>query len=218
MGNHVLLLESRNDLPVVRRDELIEVPLGDHRAVVVGHVFGDRGEGRNADLLDLVENSQIEVGEILIDLVQQFRLVVERQADFGEAHQRARKPEVSFQRDPDDDFAPRLARGPGAASIRSPGCGSGRTWGAAAGNRPCSTRCLRRGAARPRWCHRSSRTRTAGTDRDRSTRRCRRRSPVPRGRPCCFQCAIVWSHHMAHSQRGSRSTGWKSITARNRST
>ena len=33
-----------------------------------------------------------------------------------------------------------------------------------------------------------------------------------------FQRAIVSSHHMAHSQRGSRSTGWKFITARNRST
>ena len=29
---------------------------------------------------------------------------------------------------------------------------------------------------------------------------------------------MVSSHHMAHSQRGSRSTGWKFITARNRST
>src|ERR1039458_5521988 len=34
--------------------------------------------------------------------------------------------------------------------------------------------------------------------------------------PC--QRAMVWSHHIAHSQTGRRSTGWKFITARNRST
>ena len=212
------LLQPRDDLPIVRRDELVEMPLGDHRAVVVRHVLGDRGEGRHADLLDLVQDPQIEVGQILVDPVEQLRLVVEGQADLGEAHQRARKPEVAFQRDPDDRLAPRPGARPRAASTRSPARGRERTAGAAAGSRPCSRRCPRRGAGPPRSCCRSSRTRTAGRDRARSTRRCRRRSRAPRAGPVRFQLAIVWSHHMAHSQRGSRSTGWKSITARNRST
>ena len=40
----------------------------------------------------------------------------------------------------------------------------------------------------------------------------------PRGMPWVFQLSIVRSHHIAHSQRGRRSTGWKLIVARKRST
>jgi hypothetical protein len=39
-----------------------------------------------------------------------------------------------------------------------------------------------------------------------------------RDNPSPCQRRIVSSHHMAHSQQGSRSTGWKFITARKRST
>ena len=48
---------------------------------------------------------QVEVGQVLVDLVEQLRLVVEGQADLREAHQRARKPEVALERDPDDRLA-----------------------------------------------------------------------------------------------------------------
>ena len=42
------LPQPRHDLPVVGGDELVEMPLGDHRAVVVRHVLGDGGERRPA--------------------------------------------------------------------------------------------------------------------------------------------------------------------------
>ena len=56
---------------------------------------------------------QVEIGQVLVDAVDQFRLVVEGQADLGEAHQRPREPEVALQRDPDDRLAAVLERGPG---------------------------------------------------------------------------------------------------------
>ena len=70
--------------------------------MVVRHVLGNRDEGGDTRLLDLLQDLQIEIGQVLIDLVDQLGLVVEGQADFRESHQRAGKPEVPFDRDPHD--------------------------------------------------------------------------------------------------------------------
>ena len=86
---------------------------GDHRPVVVRHVLGNRHEGGDTRLLDLVEDLQIEIGQVLVDPVDQLGLVVEGQADFRESHQRAGKPEEAFERDPDDGLAVGLPLGPG---------------------------------------------------------------------------------------------------------
>ncbi len=63
---------------------------------------------------------QVEVGQVLVDAVDQFRLVVEGQADLREAHQGPREPEVAFQRDPDDGLACGLPRGPRAHRLDRP--------------------------------------------------------------------------------------------------
>ena len=72
------------------------MPLGDHRPVVVRHVLGDRGKGRDGRSWRPLEDLQVEIGQILIDAVDQFRLIVKGQADLGEAHQGPREPEDSL--------------------------------------------------------------------------------------------------------------------------
>ena len=85
--------------------------------MVVGHVFGDRGEGRPAGLLDLVEDPQVVLDKVLVDSVDQLGLIVEGEAHFGEAHQGAGKPEKALQGDPDHCLAAGLASSPGAHGV-----------------------------------------------------------------------------------------------------
>ena len=59
-------------------------------------------------LFDLIEDFQIEIRQVLIDLMDQVRLIVKCQTDFGEAHQCTREPEIAFQRDPHDHITARL--------------------------------------------------------------------------------------------------------------
>ena len=92
------LLQTGHDLPIVRRNELVEMTFGDHRSVVVRHVLGDWCKSRAAGLGDPIEDPQIEVGQVPVNSVNQLRLVVEGQADLCKAHQGPREPEIALQR------------------------------------------------------------------------------------------------------------------------
>ena len=216
----VTLLEPRHELAVIGSEELLERLPRDHRAVVVRHVLGDGHERRRADAAESIDQVEVVVEQVLVDLVDQLGLVVEAQAEPLEAHQRARKPEEALERAPDDGLAPCLALGPGTHGLDG---------GLVAGKkaRPDAAVIVhvrddaldvmldgldgRLGGAEPELL--------VGVEAE-VLGRCRRPGGMARSRgsPSSCQRAMVWSHHMAHSQRGSRSTGWKLMTARNRST
>ena len=108
------LLEPGDQPAVAGREELLEHPLRDHGAVVVGHIFGDGHEGGDADLQDLVEEAEVEFEEIGVDPVDELRLVVEGEAHPLEVHQGPGEPEEPLESAPDHRLAPALEIGPGA--------------------------------------------------------------------------------------------------------
>ena len=198
----------------------VERPLRDHRPVVVGHVLGDGHERRHAHLQDLVQQAEVEREQVAVDLMQQLRLVDEGQHELLESHQRAREPEEPLQRAPHHRLAPSLPLCPGrhARNRRIVAREQLRPDAPVVvhvGDDPLHVM-LRRldgrvGRAEPELL--------VGVEAE-VLGDVEHLAELELDRQALAMPALGWSrsHHMAHSQRGRRSTGWKFMTARKRST
>ena len=73
--------------------------------MVIAHVFGKGHEVGLADGADLIEDLEHPVGEVVVDLVQQFGLVVEGEKVSFDAEEISGVPEEAFEGQPDDGVA-----------------------------------------------------------------------------------------------------------------